>query len=37
MIVLDQGSLLADGPPREVLRDKRVITAYLGSKWAAHA
>jgi ABC-type branched-subunit amino acid transport system ATPase component/ABC-type branched-subunit amino acid transport system permease subunit len=37
MIVLDQGSLLADGPPREVLRDKRVITAYLGSKWAANA
>ncbi len=37
MIVLDQGRLIADGPPAVVLKDKAVITAYLGSRWANRA
>lgn len=30
MIVLDGGVLIAEGPPREVLRDEAVVDAYLG-------
>lgn len=33
--VLHHGSLIADGAPREVMRDAGVIEAYLGSKFAA--
>ena len=33
--VLHQGALIADGAPREVMRDAGVIEAYLGSKFAA--
>lgn len=29
-IVLNQGELLAEGAPRDVLRDEKVVTAYLG-------
>jgi branched-chain amino acid transport system permease protein len=37
-VVLDQGRLLAEGPPAEVVRRSEVIEAYLGRKWAvAHA
>lgn len=37
-VVLDQGRLLAEGPPAEVVRRPEVIEAYLGRKWAvAHA
>ena len=37
-VVLDHGALLTSGAPQDVTRDKRVIEAYLGRKWAvAHA
>jgi branched-chain amino acid transport system permease protein len=34
LLVVDHGKLLIHGVPREVLEDRRVIEAYLGSKWA---
>jgi len=33
-VVLDLGQLLAQGPPQEVLKDQRVIEAYLGERYA---
>ncbi len=32
VIVMDQGTVLTEGEPGEVLRDKRVLEAYLGTK-----
>jgi len=36
-VVLDHGAVLMEGEPEAVTRDIRVIEAYLGKKWAAHA
>ena len=35
--VLNHGSLLASGPPAEVVRNRAVIEAYLGKKWMDRA
>jgi branched-chain amino acid transport system permease protein len=36
-VVLDHGAVLVEGPPDAVMGDPRVIEAYLGKKWMAHA
>jgi ABC-type branched-subunit amino acid transport system ATPase component/ABC-type branched-subunit amino acid transport system permease subunit len=36
-LVLDHGAVLLEGRPEHVTRDVRVIEAYLGKKWVAHA
>ncbi|MBJ7594288.1 MAG: branched-chain amino acid ABC transporter ATP-binding protein/permease [Candidatus Dormibacteraeota bacterium] len=35
LYVIDYGRNIADGAPKEVMRDDRVVTAYLGSRWRA--
>jgi branched-chain amino acid transport system permease protein len=36
-VVLDHGAVIVEGEPQAVTRDSRVIEAYLGKKWVAHA
>ncbi|WP_155992297.1 branched-chain amino acid ABC transporter ATP-binding protein/permease [Fodinicurvata fenggangensis] len=36
-LVLDHGELIVEGPPQEVIHNEKVIEAYLGKKWSAHA
>ena len=31
VVVMAQGKIIAEGPPHEVMRDQRVIDAYLGA------
>jgi branched-chain amino acid transport system permease protein len=36
-VVLDHGSVLAQGAPEEVTTNAEVISAYLGKKWIENA
>jgi ABC-type branched-subunit amino acid transport system ATPase component len=36
-VVLDHGQVIAEGDPRVVVKDRKVVKAYLGDKWMADA
>jgi len=37
VVVLHHGELIAEGPPTEVMRNPKVVQAYLGKRYAAQA
>ena len=37
VVVMDNGAVLVEGPPDEVLADARVVEAYLGKRGAEEA
>ena len=37
VIVLHQGQVISDGPTAAVMRDRKVVEAYLGARYASVA